>query len=108
MARGGLPPDILDEDGWRINLRNTNTVQSMVGALDHDIQPRTNGDNGRKVLEIAIALRESHRRGQVLVRLPLEDRPLRIIPYADRWTSRKERLGGAAYWAGIEKSLRIM
>jgi hypothetical protein len=32
------------------------------------------GEDGRQALEIAIALRESHRRGGVKVNLPLEDR----------------------------------
>ena len=36
------------------------------------------GEFGREALEIAIALRESHRRGNVRVDLPLEDRSLRM------------------------------
>ena len=36
------------------------------------------GEFGREALEIAIALRESHRRGNVRVDLPLDDRSLRI------------------------------
>lgn len=42
------------------------------------------------------------------VLLPLDDRPLGIIRYDDGWMLGKERVGGAAYWAEIEKSLRIM
>jgi hypothetical protein len=37
------------------------------------------GEDGRQALEIAIALRESHRRGGVKVNLPLEDRKLQIM-----------------------------
>ena len=36
------------------------------------------GEFGREALEIAIGMRESHRRGNVRVDLPLEDRSLRI------------------------------
>ena len=36
------------------------------------------GEFGREALEIAIGLRESHRRGNVRVDLPLEDRSLRM------------------------------
>lgn len=36
------------------------------------------GEFGREALEIAIALRESHRRGNVRVDLPLDDRSLRM------------------------------
>ena len=36
------------------------------------------GEFGRESLEIAIALRESHRRGNVRVDLPLKDRGLRM------------------------------
>jgi predicted dehydrogenase len=37
------------------------------------------GDFGREALEVAVALRESHRRGHVAVPLPLEDRSLRLL-----------------------------
>jgi hypothetical protein len=36
------------------------------------------GDYGREALEVAIALRESHRRGTIPVHLPLEDRSLAL------------------------------
>ena len=36
------------------------------------------GEFGREALEIAIAMRESHRRGNVRIDLPLRDRSLRI------------------------------
>ena len=41
--------------------------------------PKYTGKDGRQALEIAIALRESHRRGGVKVNLPLEDRKLQIM-----------------------------
>jgi predicted dehydrogenase len=37
------------------------------------------GDYGREALEVALAIRESHRRGHIPVRLPLEDRSLAIL-----------------------------
>ena len=57
--------------------------------MEYDKEPRANGDNGRKALEIGIALRESHRQGQCPVRLPLTDRSLRIIPSASRRLAKK-------------------
>ena len=36
-------------------------------------------EDGRAALETALALRESHRRGGIKVRLPLEDRSLGIL-----------------------------
>jgi len=41
--------------------------------------PKYTGKDGRQALEIAIALRESHRRGGVKVNSPLEDRKLQIM-----------------------------
>ena len=74
---GGPSEDSYDEDGWlRMASRQAATAQSMIDALDEDIEPRASGENARAVLELAIALRESARRGHQPVRLPLEDRNL--------------------------------
>jgi len=86
-----------DDEGWRVFPRQNATIQSMVDSLEQDIEPRSNGDNGRKVLEIAIALRESHRLGNVPVRLPLADRSLRMIPAASRFFSKKGQMGAERY-----------
>ena len=86
-----------DAEGWRIMPRQDATVQSMVDALDHDTEPRSNGENGRQALEIAIALRESHRRGHTPVYLPLEDRSLKMIPAPGRWGNKKTVYGKAWY-----------
>ena len=86
-----------DEEGWRVFPRQNATIQSMVDSLELDIEPRSNGDNGRKVLEIAIGLRESHRSGHVPVRLPLPDRSLRMIPSASRYYSKKAQMGAERY-----------
>ena len=53
-------------------------VEDLVAAIETGSQPRCSGEDGRAALEIAIALRESHRRGGVKVGLPLEDRSLYI------------------------------
>ena len=54
-------------------------IESLLGAIANGIEPRASGDNGRKTLEITIALRESHRRGHIPVQLPLEDRHQTIV-----------------------------
>jgi len=86
------------EDGWlRMSDRQADTAQSMIDALDQDIEPRATGDNGRIVLELSIALRESERRGFSPVKLPLEDRTLQIIPAASRMLWKKEVYGAEWY-----------
>lgn len=57
---------------------NARTVQDLLLALDAEKEPNCNGEAGRQALEIAIALRESHRRGGARVTLPLDDRTLRL------------------------------
>ena len=86
------------EDGWQqMSDRQADTAQSMIDALDQDIEPRATGDNGRIVLELSIALRESERRGFSPVKLPLEDRTLQIIPAASRMFWKKEVYGADWY-----------
>ena len=41
--------------------------------------PQCSGEDGRAALEVAIAMRESHRRDGQRVRLPLTDRQLRLV-----------------------------
>ena len=57
---------------------NLRTVQNLVNGLKTGKPPNCDGEAGRQALEIAIALRESHRRGGMRVDLPLADRSLRI------------------------------
>ena len=66
----------------------------------------TTGDDLRHALEIAIALRESHRRGQVPVTLPLEDRSLTMYPQRTRWHYKKTILGREAYMAQLAQQKR--
>jgi predicted dehydrogenase len=57
---------------------NVRTVQDLLVGLETGKEPNCNGEAGRASLEIAVALRESHRRGGVRVDLPLPDRSLGI------------------------------
>ena len=57
---------------------NLRAVQDLVTGLKTGKPPNCDGEAGRQALEIAIALRESHRRGGMRVDLPLADRSLRI------------------------------
>ena len=54
-------------------------VADLINAIETDEPPKCSGEDARQALEIAIALRESHRRGGVRVGLPLPDRGLRIL-----------------------------
>jgi hypothetical protein len=53
-------------------------VDDLLAAIESDSKPRSDITDGRAALEIAIALRESHRQGGQRIDLPLEDRLLRI------------------------------
>ena len=66
----------------------------------------TTGDDLRHALEIAIALRESHRRGQVPVALPLEDRSLTMYPQRTRWHYKKTIMGREAYMDQLAQQKR--
>ena len=81
-------------------------VQSMIDALDKDIEPRGNGDNGRSVLEMAIGWRESHRQGHVPVKLPLADRSLKLFPVPGRMYNKKEVMGRDWYNKEMERYKR--
>ena len=50
----------------------------MIGAVESDCAPLSTGDNARRVLEMAIAVRQSHRADHTLIRLPVENRSLRL------------------------------
>lgn len=88
-----------DAHGWRDPgevMRQI--VQAIVDALDHGTPLEvTTGDDLRRALEIAIALRESHRRGHEAVRLPLADRDLVMYPEQSRWHYKKDVHGREWY-----------
>lgn len=56
-----------------------NIVTDLTTALETGQSPRCSGVDGLAALEVALALRESHRRGGVKVELPLADRSLRML-----------------------------
>lgn len=94
------PDDEFGDDGLRLpGYRQTASVDAIVRALEEGREPWTSGDNMRKALEIGVALRESHRRGHAPVRLPIEDRSLRILPHAGRWLNKKQ-VYGEEWYAG--------
>lgn len=57
---------------------NTRTVLDLITCIETGKEPNCSGDDGRHALEVAIAMRESHRRGGTRVALPLADRALQI------------------------------
>lgn len=73
-------------------------VQELVDALEGERElGATTGDDMRHALEIAIALRESHRRRHAAVELPLADRSLTMYPEKARWEYKKEVYGREWY-----------
>ncbi len=79
------------EDGLRVpGFRQMSGIQSIVDSLEKSTEPACPGDSMRKALEIGIALRESHRREYAPVKLPLQDRSLKIYPHEGRWLNKKE------------------
>ena len=54
-------------------------IEGLVKNLDEGTEPLCPGEYGREALEIAIGLRESHRRGGEKIELPLADRSLTML-----------------------------
>ena len=102
----GIGDQSRDTEGWKINRRNQESVQAIVDSLEKGIEPRSSGDNGRRVLEMAIALRESHRRGFAPVRLPLSDRTLKIVPHRSRLLNKKDLVGKDEYKKQIDSVVK--
>ena len=90
---------VRDEDGFIMATDGmTETVGAIVEALDGKAPLRlTTGEDLQKALEICIAMRESARRDQAPVALPLEDRSLKLFPIKGRWNYKKEVHGAAWY-----------
>ena len=102
--------DFFDDTGgakdWMMpsGSRQRDGTQSIVESLEQGIEPRCSGDNHRKVLEVAIGLRESHRNGHAPVRFPIQDRTLRIVPHQGRYLNKKEVYGEEWYAEAIHAS----
>ena len=58
-------------------------VQDLIQCIETDKEPNSSGDDGLHDLEVAIALRESHRQGGRRTDLPIADRSLKIISSED-------------------------
>ena len=97
-AVGGLRPP---------GYRQRASVKAIVEALEEDREPWTSGDNMRKNLEIGIALRQSHRQGHTPIKLPIEDRSLRIRPHDGRWLNKKQVFGEEWYAEAMASQERI-
>ena len=54
-------------------------VEDLVSAVENGHPPKCSGVDGREALEVAVALRESHRKGGQKVHLPVPDRDLGIL-----------------------------
>ncbi len=68
----------------RIGGMGLTIVADLIDSIGSDRRPRASIHDGRAALEIAIGLRESHRRDGSRVRLPLEDRALKIVSIETR------------------------
>ncbi|MED5415552.1 MAG: Gfo/Idh/MocA family oxidoreductase [Candidatus Latescibacterota bacterium] len=84
--------------------RQRGGMESIVDALDHNKEPRCSGDNMRKVLEIAVGLRESHRQGFAPIRFPIEDRSFGIVPNESRLLNKKQVMGEERYAKQIQSA----
>ena len=92
-----------DEEGWRIPTPGTTaSVQALVDSLETGVPLKlTTGEDLRKALEICITMRESHRQTYSPIKLPLEDRSLKMFPINARWNYKKEVYGRERYMADM-------
>jgi predicted dehydrogenase len=92
-AEGGY-----DEEGWLYpGDRLVNSMQSIVDAITHGIEPKAPGQVQHKSFEATVAMRESARQGHAAVKLPLEDRSLTLKPQIWRWVNKKGLFGEEEY-----------
>lgn len=63
----------------RLPSPTASAVADMVQCLETDEEPACSGEDGYAALEIAIAMRESYRRGCARVDLPFEDKDAKLI-----------------------------
>lgn len=109
-AHAELVEDFFDEFGDRNDwimpsgTRQRGGIQSIVESLDQGIEPRCSGANMRKVLEIAIGLRQSHRNGITKVEFPIADRSQKIFPNPSRFLNKKEVMSPEQYTEQIKAS----
>ncbi len=63
---------------WHPRSSMVDAIEGVCRSIEQGRENICPGEFGREALEIGIAIRESHRRGNVRVDLPLEDRSLRM------------------------------
>ena len=63
---------------WHPRSSMVDAIEGVCRSIEKGREEICPGEFGREALEIGIAIRESHRRGNVRVDLPLEDRNLRM------------------------------
>lgn len=63
---------------WHPRSSMVDAIEGVCRSIELGEERTCPGEFGREALEIAIAMRESHRRGNVRIDLPLRDRSLRI------------------------------
>ena len=73
FVRRHFPPPVRRHSG------GVNAVYDLIHCIESGDDPRCSGEDAREALEIAIAIRESERRGNQPVDLPFADRGARII-----------------------------
>ena len=103
-----LPRDVqneryYDDDGWRYPGRvMLDIVDEMVENLESGAPiGATTGEDMRRALETAVALRESARNGHAPTRFPVEDRSISMLPQKTRWFYKKTIMGDEAYMAQL-------
>ena len=97
-----------DDEGWLYpGATMMGIVQAIVNSLETGAALKiTTGDDLRHALEIAIGLRESHRRGHTPVKFPIEDRSLVMHPQKSRWHYKKDLLGREWYMEQMRQQKR--
>ncbi len=78
LLRGDQPAEVPFPWPVRMQGMGLTILEDIVHSIETGQPPKCSGDDGRAALEVAVALRESHRRGCVKVTLPVEDRSLAI------------------------------
>ena len=97
-----------DDEGWLDpGTPMKGIVQAIVDSLETGAPLKiTTGDDLRHALEIAIGLRESHRRGHTPVKFPIEDRTLVMHPQRSRWHYKKDVYGREWYMEQMRQQRR--
>jgi predicted dehydrogenase len=114
LWRGESPGELVEDEDFFAEFGGTHNwmepsgtrqrggIQSIVEALDDDIEPRCSGANMRAVLEIAIGLRQSHRNDFAPIHFPIHDRSLKLFPVKSRFLNKKEAVGEEWYAGQIK------